>query len=452
MSELKYKHIFEPIRLGRTLFRNRIFSSPQDTYRLTADKILTDNATAFYELKARGGFASVCLGDFMVDSRAGHSHPFQLRGDDVKGRVSLTRTANAITRHGAVAAVELNHAGKNGIIMAQNEGFIYGITDEARADGIEVRAMDEAWIERLIQCYADAAGFARQCGYGMITLHGGHGWLLAQFLSPGVNTRRDRWGGSLENRMRFPLAVVEAVRRAVGSGIPIEMRISGAEHTPDGYDIDEGIEIAKALDGKVDLIHVSAGHHEDDAASMVTHPPMFAPDGLNVRYAAAIKKHVKTPVATVGGLTNPAHMEEILASGQADVVALGRQTLADPDLPLKARTGREDEINPCLRCMTCFSASTAGGIFYCATNPVVGHETDALFDAPPRLKRRVLVAGGGVGGMQAAITAAERGHDVILCEKTGGLGGALLCEETVPFKEKLALYLARQARRVARAG
>ena len=146
MSILKYKHIFEPIRLGRTLFRNRIFSSPQDTYQLTSENFLNEDATAFYEMKALGGFASVCLGDFMIDSRSGHSHPFQLRGDDHKGRTSLTRTANAIVRHNAVAAVELNHAGKNGNVMGRREGFIYGPSDEARADGVEIRAMDEAWI------------------------------------------------------------------------------------------------------------------------------------------------------------------------------------------------------------------------------------------------------------------------------------------------------------------
>ena len=192
MGELKYKRLFEPIKLGRVLFRNRLFSSPQDIYRLTSDNFLDDNATAFYEIKAMGGFASVCIGDVMVDSRAGHSHPFQLRGDDIKGRGSFTRTASAIKRHGAVAAVELNHAGKNSGVMARNEGFIYGLSDEMRPDGVEVRAMDEAWIERLIKCYADAALFAKQCGYDMITVHGGHGWLLAQFMSPRDNKRTDR--------------------------------------------------------------------------------------------------------------------------------------------------------------------------------------------------------------------------------------------------------------------
>ncbi|NLA86150.1 MAG: 2-enoate reductase, partial [Clostridiales bacterium] len=365
---MKYKHLFEPIQLGRQLFRNRIFASPQDFPGLTADGFLTKDGTAFYERKAMGGFASVCVGDFMTDSRAGHSHPFQMRGDDVKGKVSLTLTANAITRHGAVASVELNHAGVNANLMAEQEGFIYGFTDGVRPDGIPIRAMDEEWIERLIHSFARGAAFAKQCGFNMVTIHGGHGWLFSQFMSPRDNKRTDRWGGSFENRMRFPLAAIEAIREAVGPGFPIEIRISGAEYLGDeGYDLDYGVAIAKALDGKVDLIHVSAGHHEIDAASMVTHPSMFMPDGVNVHLAAEIKKHVKTPVATVGALTDPGQMEEIIASGQADIVQLGRQSLADPDLPLKARTGREDEINKCLRCYNCFSYSTMGGVFYCAT-------------------------------------------------------------------------------------
>ncbi|MCF0120933.1 MAG: FAD-dependent oxidoreductase, partial [Oscillospiraceae bacterium] len=249
-------------------------------------------------------------------------------------------------------------------------------------------------------------------------------------------------------RMRFCLLVIEKVRAAVGRQFPIEIRISGAEIVEGGYDIDEGVRIAEALDGKVDLIHVSAGHHEDDAGSMVTHPTMFLPDGVNVKYAAEIKKHVKTPVATVGALADPAFMEEIIASGQADVIELGRQTLADPDLPIKARMGRDDDINQCMRCFNCFSCSSVNGIFYCATNPKCGHELENKYALPPRKKKTVLIAGGGIGGMQATLTCAEQGHKVILCEKTDKLGGALLCEHNVPFKQKLRLYLERQARLV----
>ena len=448
---MKYPKLFEPIQLGRQQFRNRIFASPQDFPGLTSDRFLTKDGTAFYERKALGGFASVCVGDFMVDSRGGHSHPFQLRGDDVLGKVSLTLTANAITRHGAVASVELNHAGVNANMMAEREGFIYGFTDGVRPDGIPIRAMDDGWIEHLIESFARGAAFARQCGFNMVTIHGGHGWLFSQFMSPRDNKRTDRWGGTFENRMRFPLLAIDAIRKAVGPGFPIEIRLSGAEYLGDeGYDLDYGIAIAKALDGKVELIHISAGHHEIDAASMVTHPSMFMPDGVNVHLAAAVKKQVKTPVATVGALTDPEQMEEIIASGQADIVQLGRQSLADPDLPLKARSGREDDINKCLRCYNCFSYSTMGGVFYCATNPVIGNELECMTETRPTRQKTVLVAGGGIGGMQAAITAAERGHTVILCEKSAQLGGVLRCEKNIPFKKHLEEYLDLQARRIAR--
>ena len=444
----KYPHLFEPIRLGKTMFRHRIFASPQDHPDLTSNLQLTAEARAFYEVKAMGGFASVCVGDFMVE-KEGHSHPWQLDGDGNFGKAGMFRTANAITRHGAVAAVELNHAGVNSS-WVYPEGYVWGMTDGMRPDGVEIRAMTEERIEQLIGKYGAAAAYARQCGFGMITIHAGHGWGPAQFISLRDNNRKDRWGGSFENRMRFPLAVIEAVRRAVGPGFPIEVRISGHEWLPDGYGLEEGVRIAMALDGHCDLIHVSAGHHEIDSASMRTHPTMFLEDGCNVPFAAEIRKHVSTPVAAVGALTEPEQMEEIIASGQADIVALGRQSLADPDLPIKLMTGREDEINRCMRCFTCFSNSTLGGVFYCATNPVIGNETEVLYGTPPRRRKKVLVAGGGVAGMQAALTLAQRGHQVILCEKSGKLGGVLRCEKNISFKKKLEDYLDRQALRISR--
>ncbi len=449
MAASDYPNLLSPIVLGKQFFKHRIFASPQDNPQLDANKFLTRDAMAFYERKAMGGFASVCVGDFMVDSRAGHSHPFQLRGDDVRGKASMFRTAMGIVKHGAVAAVELNHAGQNSN-MWETEGFVYGFADGVREDGVEVRAFDDAWLERLIACFADAAAYARQVGFQMITLHGGHGWCLNQFMSPRENTRRDKWGGSLENRMRFPLAVIEAVRKRVGNAMPIEIRLSGAEWVPGGYDVDECVAIAKALDGKVDLLHISTGHHENDTASMRTHPTMFLEDGCNTFYAAEVKKHVKTPVATVGALTDVKMMEELIASGVADIVELGRQSLADPDLPLKAQTGREDDINRCMRCFTCFSNSTLGGIFYCSTNPEIGNELDCMFDVPPREKKTVLVAGGGIGGMQAALTLSQRGHRVILCEKGPRLGGVLRCEASIPFKKPLENYLDLQERRIGK--
>lgn len=447
MSTHKFSNLFEPVTLGKTLFRNRMFASPQDYPGLTSDRYLSEEAAYFYERKAIGGFAAVCVGDVIIDSKAGRSHPFQLRGDDFLGKVNFTRTSTAISRHGSVASAELCHAGKNANIqlMPDYKGYVLGTSDGIRGDGVVIHGMTDEEIENLIGMYADAAVFARQCGFGMIHLHGGHGWQIHQFISPRDNKRTDKWGGSVENRMRFPLAVIDAIRKRVGNSMVLEFRMSVSECLPDGYEMDEGIQIAKLLDGKVDLINASVGHHEIDASNMITMPSMFLPDGCNLNYAAELKKHIKTPVSTVGAFTSVELMEEAIASGKADIIELGRETLADPDLPIKARVGKEDEITPCIRCFNCFSNSTIDGVFYCATNPEIGREQMSLTTPPAKHKKKVLIAGGGIAGMEAAIAAAERGHEVILCEKGNELGGALLCEKEIPFKKNLSAYIKHQA-------
>jgi 2,4-dienoyl-CoA reductase-like NADH-dependent reductase (Old Yellow Enzyme family)/NADPH-dependent 2,4-dienoyl-CoA reductase/sulfur reductase-like enzyme len=463
--DMKYPHLFEPIVLGKTFFKNRIFSSPTGHHELTPDCFPDAEAIAYYEYRAKGGAASVCVGDCIVDARTGQSHTKQLHIDDPLILPSLTLLANAITRHGAVASAELSHGGKFSHVLEKvggkvtsppflrdGSGITYGPMEDVSPSGTIIHEMPEEVILELIDAHARAAAFAKHCGFGMVTIHGGHGWLLTQFMSPTVNKRKDRWGGSFENRMRLTMAVIDAVRKAVGPRFPIEFRMTGDEVFKGGYDIGYGVEIAKQLDGKVDLIHVSTGNHEVPETFVVTHPNMFLPEGCNVKYAAEIKKHVKTPVATVGALTDPAYMEEVIASGQADVVQLARQLLVDPDFVNKVRSGREDDAHRCMRCETCFSYAFSNRCHRCAINPQLGTYVDAKFEIPAARKETVLVVGGGVGGMQAALTAAERGHKVILCEKSGRLGGVLNCERGVPFKDKLVAYLDRQARKVERAG
>ena len=449
MSQLKYPHLFTPIKIAGTLFRNRLFASPQGYYNIAPDCFPNDDMTGFYEMKAKGGCASVCIGDCMVDWKDGRHYDWLFPINDSKLQPGFSKVASAITRHGAVASVELSHAGMFSHASHDAGSPLYGPVDMENKYG-HVLEMPEEMILHIIESYGSAAALAKQYGFGMVTIHGGHGWLLPQFWSRQINTRKDKWGGSFENRMRLPLAVVERIRKAVGKNFPIEYRMSGSETNPDGYDIDEGIEFAKALDGHVDIIHVSTGNHEVESATVITHPSMFLPDGVNLKYAAAIKKQVKTPVATVGAYTDPDMMEEIIASGQADIINLGRQVLADPELPVKARTGREDEIRKCLRCSTCFASCGAYRIFYCAINPVIGHENEAMFLPSAAEKKDVLVVGGGVAGMQAALTASERGHNVILCEKGDRLGGVLLCEEHISFKQKLKGYLETQSHLLAK--
>ncbi len=451
-SILKYPHLFQPIVLGGTVFRNRVFSSPQGFYNVGPESYPNDACAAFFARKAEGGVASVCIGDCIVDGKTGTHYPFLMRIDESESLPGFAEYASQVSRRGAVASVELSHAGIYAQTVAQRGDPVYGPVEMEGQYG-HVLEMPESEIERIIGCYAKAAAFAKGAGCGMVTIHGGHGWMLAQFMSRKLNTRRDKWGGEdIDNRMRFSVEVCKAIRRAVGKNFPIEFRMSGSECYEGGYDIDEGIEFAKRLDGLVDLIHVSAGHHQQMDAMVITHPSMFLEDGCNAKYAREIKKHVSTPVATVGAFTDPAMMEEVIASGGADVVEFARQSLADPDFVNKARTGREDEINKCLRCMSCFASTGAGRHFYCAINPETGHELEYRAMPPVKERRTVLVAGGGVGGMEAALTAAKRGHRVILCEKGPRLGGVLLCEERVPFKKHLKEYLERQAMLCARAG
>ena len=334
-----------------------------------------------------------------------------------------------------------------------SNGNAYGPV-ETELNGRLVLPMDEALIEHTIGKYADAAAAAKALGFGMVTVHAGHGWMLHQFLSPLTNTRTDRWGGaSIENRARLLLCVLEAIRRRVGPGFPIEVRISGSEAYEGGYGIEEGVAIARQLDGKCDLIHVSAGNHEVDEVFTVTHPSMFMEDGCNVKYAAEIRKHVRTPVAAVGALSDPAQMEEIIALGQADVVEMARQLLADPDTPNKLRTGRENEVRRCMRCLSCFSAELTHGAPYCAINPETGRELEIKYDSTPvRTRKRVLIAGGGIGGMQAALSCAERGHDVTLVEKSDKLGGNLHPAGAPYFKEDIIKLCKVLVRRVEKAG
>jgi 2,4-dienoyl-CoA reductase-like NADH-dependent reductase (Old Yellow Enzyme family)/thioredoxin reductase len=461
MYELKYPHLFAPIRLGDTIFRNRIFASPTGYQDLTCEEFPPPEAVAYYARKALGGAAAVAVGECIVDSKHGKGGPNHVAIDNPEAVGALTNLAEGISKYGAVAVAELQHAGMYAQESQRLGHAIYGPVAlsgvhgemvHADAADAKVLAMSEEIIEETIEAFANAAAFAKLCGFGMALLHGGHGWLLSQFLSPHINTRDDRWGGAFENRMRFPLAIVDRIRQKCGPKFPIEFRLSATEAHPKGYGVDEGVKIAMALDGRVDLLHASAGHHEIRDSFVVTHPDMFRPDGCNAYLAAEIKKHVKTPVAAVGAFSDPALMEEILATGKADVIEVARGVIADPDLPMKARAGRDAELVKCLRCFTCFSNLLSNRQFCCAVNPEIGAELEAERTPPPAVKKTVLVAGGGVAGMQAALTAHARGHKVILCEKSGRLGGALLCEEHVPFKAKLSDYLNGRARLVAASG
>lgn len=449
--ERRYPHLCSPITLGGITFRNRMFSAPTSGTDITAERCIGPKTTAYYELKARGGAAAVTISPVKVHSDTdGSTQSFRLDLAVTGSLASFTYTADAIKRHGAVASMLLSHGGQfAGAYMTDKKKLAeikqYGPVDCIRYDNVPVRGLTHEQIADIVRAYGETAALAKRAGFQMVTVHGGHGWLINQFFSPYFNKRTDEYGGSLENRVRLAREILTSIRNAVGKDFPIEIRISGYEGIEGGYDIDEACRIAAAIEDLVDLIHVSAGSHR--LGFHITHPSMFQEHGCNVYLAAEVKKHVHVPVATLGAINDPNMMEEIIASGKADIIEMGRELLADPYLPTKVMANRPEDIVKCLRCFTCMSERVNTSTRRCAVNPLIGHEMEGMEIIPVRRPKKVLVAGGGISGMEAAATAARRGHQVILCEKSGELGGILKSEKGIPFKREmyeLGLSLARQ--------
>lgn len=453
-----YPHLFTPIKIGGQLIKNRIFSAPTGLMSYTARGHLTTENMAYYELKAKGGCGVVTLGESIVHAATGQSHDRQICLDDPHVLPSLTNTARAITRYGAVANIELSHGGKYAGLASigghkKERRPAYGPSHDILPSGEEVLEMPQKLIYEILDAYGAAADVAKRAGFGMVMVHAGHGWLFNQFLSPLENHRKDEFGGSLENRARFLLMALDRVRQAVGPGFPIQIRMNGDDFTEGGLHLEDYKELARMVESRVDLFNISCGSHERQELFVRTHPSAFLDHGCNVYLAAAIKQVVSKPVSCVGGLGDPEQCEEIIASGQADIVELGRALLADPFLPKKAYTGQKEDITPCLRCFVCLGESVINGTNRCSVNPVIGAELEEkYYVAPPLRKKKVLVVGGGPAGMEAAITAARRGHEVLLYEKTDALGGALKFAEAVPFKQDLYRFTQCLIRRVESSG
>ena len=451
---LKYPKLFSPYKYGRLTLKNRIISAPTSLAEIGPNGTLSPENIAYYAMRARGGCSLVYVGECVCHSATGLSHPQQVALDSVACLPSLKDCADAIHAYDAYAGIEFGHGGKQCAPPFVKDGHPIGPSDLFNDKGVQTCwGMSRELMEEVKEGYAKSAANVAAAGFDVICLHAGHGWLLNQFMSPLSNFRDDEYGGSLENRCRYVIEICQAIKKAAPR-LMLDVRISGDELNENGYHIDTGVEIAKILEPYVDSFNVSVGVNEDLFTFIVMHPSMFLEHGCNVKYAAAVKAAVSKPVSCVGGISDADQMEEILQSGQADLVALGRALVADPDLPNKARKGNDEDIRHCLRCYGCQGQMFKTRNIVCAVNPVIGHEYLEMIrqSIPVKEFKKVAVIGGGPAGMQAAITAAQRGHEVTLYEKSDALGGALKFAQHINFKADLYRFAQWQMTQLEKLG
>ena len=433
---IPYAHLFSPLEVrGRTL-KNRIISAPNMLFQVWNGRP-TDYYVGYLEHKAKGGAAIVNLGEVPICDGATHTPFTKLVPENLN---IFGEMAAAIKQHGALASVELTHGGRNARPW-YNTKPIKGPITEINAMGTFVQQMTPKDMEEVADAFASAAAYMADAGFDAVHIHGGHGWLFAQFISPFMNTRTDEYGGSLENRMRFPLMCLERIRERVGNRILVTMRMSGSERREGGFTPEDITEFIARSQEYIDLVEITT---EDFAWCMTS---AYYPWNVNVELAEKIRNsgRIRIPVFVIGAIMSPEMAEEIVASGKADGVFLSRALIADPCMPVKARTGRSDEIVPCLRCLRCTDQDNAVRFFTCSVNPTVAHETrlgfaEDVLQTPAAHRRRVLVAGAGPAGCTAALTAAARGHEVILCEATDELGGMIRYAVSDPLKPDLHRY------------
>ena len=437
-----YPHIFSPLKLRGVTLKNRLGFSPMVCNQCTIDGTVTDAMVEFVAMQARCGVGYVTIGDTQVDDELGGAFMATMniaRATSIPGMIRLQEAARF---EGAVLSVELNHSGRGA-----KDNLITGPAIAPSAVCFprcsqNVRPMEREDLDRVREQFVTAAVHAVRAGFQMIMVHAAHNNLLGQFLSPLSNLRTDEYGGSPENRRRYPLEVLKAVREAVGEKIAIELRVSATEMTPGGLELEESLQFMEAAQEYVDLIHVSRGIVYSDAG-IITLPTFLQEPMLNVEYARQAKQRLHVPVATVGNFSTLDQAEEAIASGAADVICMARAWLTDHEMLTKCLDGRQAEIRPCLRCHRgCIDNSARGKPIHCSVNPELGFEQYIRSLPAPEAARRVLVAGGGPAGMTAAVTLRQRGHSVILCEASGQLGGLLLDAAAPACKQYMKKYLA----------
>lgn len=437
-----YKYVFTPIKIGNMEVKNRIQFSPMVSSLSTPSGGVSAELLGYVKNQARTGVGVITIGSTPIDHINGVDFFGALDVTSDDNMTDLRRLSEAAHRYGAKLSVELVHAGRSAPKQFRpGEDAIAPTPIPVEGGDNHIREMTVEDMETVKREYCDVTERVMKSGFDMVMIHAAHGNLLAQFLSPRFNHRTDNYGGSFENRVRYPLEVLAAIRERVGRGICIDMRISGDELIPGGMQIDETIAFIKLAQQYIDTVHVSQGLIVEPRYMPYTMPAFYLPHCHNTKWSEAVKKDpgVHIPVTVVGSITTIDEAEEIIASGKADMVAMARQLMCDPKTLYNAYRGQEDKTRPCLRCHECAPADIVH--LRCATNPMLGREAELGEIQPSRHPQKVIVIGGGVAGCMAAKTLVDRGHDVTLIEKGDKLGGRLHEISCLSFKFDMRRHL-----------
>ncbi len=425
-----------PVRIGNVLLKNRIVSAPTTMHSLSNGELYpTEDAISFFESRARAGVGMVTVAGLKVGKDVaddGQNTAWDVNQPNHRNK--LMELVERVHFYGAKISMELIGIFPEGYTVSD------GCSIMGWATGHEItREAMEAFKEEWAQAAADLV----DCGFDAILIHAGHSVPLAQFLSPLTNKRTDEYGGSTENRCRYLIEILDAIRARVGNKLLIEVRISGTEFEEGGIDIDEGIRIGELLQDHLDILQVSAGMHNPKWMTWV-HPCGFRPPMPNIYVAEAFKKSGKihVPIVTLGAIDSLESAEQIIADGKADLVTMARSLIADPELIHKGMAGKTEDVTPCIKCMRCHDSTVYGHHFQCAVNPTAGLEASLrkLVQEPGECKK-VAIIGGGPAGMKAACVASDRGHQVTLFEATNRLGGMLHYAGYFSFKYPVKDYM-----------
>jgi 2,4-dienoyl-CoA reductase-like NADH-dependent reductase (Old Yellow Enzyme family)/thioredoxin reductase len=440
----EYKHIFSPVKIGSLELANRFVVPPMASTLANEDGTVSQALIDYWVARARGGWGLLIVEFTSIDplGKVGPCHPFLWGDEFIEGLKKLT---DAVHEHGAKIAVQLSHTGRQTfpeIIGIPGAQPVSASPIPCPLDRVIPRELSSDEVYELIEKFSDAALRAKKAGFDAVEIHGAHGYLLAQFMSPYSNKRIDEFGGSLHNRMRFPLEVIRAARKKLGPSYPLLFRMSGEERIPGGRTLDESRVVARmVVEAGIDAVDISVG--VSGSAPYIIPPAAVAP-GFLLYTSAEIKKAVSVPVIAVGRINHPLLAEDAIETGKADLIAWGRSSLADPELPRKIAAGLIDEVCPCIACVQgCTRSFPFPGRpllklgTTCLVNPFCGREGEMQI-VPAEKVKKVSIIGGGPAGLEAAWVAAARGHRVTLYEKQAALGGQYRIAAIPPFKQEIA--------------